>query len=150
MALEREIRAGRSVASDLVRIAPLLNSMEPGAPGCDYPRLRLLAILSLYRADLLARRLNISPSGPSDNLELLLARGDAMRRLQAVLQCAPRDGDMWLRLAIVGRSLNLPPEKVEAYLRQSFMTAPFEDWIARRRHSFFPDHPFTPMPTPPR
>lgn len=62
-----------------------------------------------------------------------------MRRVRDVLTCAPLDGDMWLRLAVLAQSLHVDPDTVNRYLDWSYRTTPHEHWIQRRRDIFFPD-----------
>jgi hypothetical protein len=138
--LSNEVRSGRNVPDDLARLEPILAAPAP-VSGCSLPELRSLAILSLYRADLLARGLGIAPHAYTDDLSVQIARGDALHRIRNVLVCSPLDGDMWLRLASVSRALRVAPDDVEAYLQWSYRTTPHERWIETRRAALFPDGP---------
>lgn len=135
--LEAEIRAGRSEVSDLERLDRVLAYRSDTAMPCDIRVQRMIAILSLYRADLLARVHGVNPLARSDSLEIQMARGAAMRRLRDALACAPQDGDMWLRLALVARSMGVERDSIDAYLAWSRNMAPNEGWIADRRVAAF-------------
>ena len=138
--LSTEIRSGRNVTDDLARLDPILAAPDL-VSGCSLPELRSLAILSLYRADILARALGVAPHEYTDDLSVQMARGDALHRIRNVLVCSPLDGDMWLRLAAVSRALRVAPDDVETYLRWSYRTTPHERWIETRRAALFPGGP---------
>lgn len=135
--LVTEISEGRHKASDLDRIANILSYYEAENVTCRSKERRIVAILALYRADLLAGELGVSPLDYSPDLPLQIARARAMRAIQDLLLCTPLDGDMWFRLALVGRTMNIEQSRIDAYLEWSRKAAPHEEWINRRRETLF-------------
>lgn len=128
-----DISEGRFILSDLDRISGFLAYYETENIGCQSEEIRIVAILALYRADLLAVQKEVSPFDYSPDLGLQLARAQAMLAIQSLLRCSPMDGDMWLRLALVGRTLGLEQSLLDTYIGWSRKIAPHEGWIQRRR-----------------
>lgn len=133
--LVKEISEGRSQPADLQRIAGFLAYYETEHISCRSGEIRTFAILALYRADLLAAQKGVSPFDYSPDLSLQLARAQAMQAVQRLLLCSPMDGDMWLRLALVGRTMGLEQSLLDTYLVWSRKTAPHEGGIQRRREA---------------
>lgn len=131
--LVEEISEGRFAPSDLDRISSFLAYYETENISCRSEETRVFAILALYRADLLAAQKGVSPFDYSPDLGLQLARAQAMRAIQGLLRCSPMDGDMWLRLALVGRTMGLEQSRLDTYLAWSRTTAPHEGGVQRRR-----------------
>lgn len=140
--LAEEISGGRFRAFDVTRLTEILSRPVLQDGTCRYDERRILAILALYRTDLLAVERDISPFEFSADLELQIARARAMRAIQDVLLCAPYDGDMWLRLAFVSRAMRVEPSRIDSYVAWSQKTSPNEGWVKIRREQHFrPDLP---------
>jgi hypothetical protein len=56
--------------------------------------------------------------------------------LRAGLRCFPRDGNLWLRLAMVEFARAGPTDDIELMLRLSASAAPYEGWILVPRIAF--------------
>jgi hypothetical protein len=134
--LAEEVAQGRLEPGDRPGISALLNGAAETAAGLDPQVLRTAAILHLYRVDLTAAAKGLPALMPAAEPELTAARQAAYRYLRTALARSPQDGDLWLRLALTARALDLPEDETAAYLASSVKTTPHEDWILRRRTGF--------------
>lgn len=130
------VARGRVVLDDAARIEQPLARLGP-VP-CRGGTARDVAIIQLYAADLAAVAQGIDPVAPSDAPGVSAARAAAQDRLAAALACAPLDGDLWLRSALMARARGAGDADVAARRRLSEQTTPFEGWIVDRRAAFFP------------
>jgi hypothetical protein len=134
-ALVDTIHAGQIDARDLARLQRLFD--PPGITDCHVLHRRSLTVLQLYAIQLRAQQIGANPFLPSDDAQLTAMRQSALRHLTRTLACAPMDGDMWLSLALISRSLGQDPDLTARYLAQSARYAPHERWISGRRDSLF-------------
>ncbi len=131
--LAAEAGAGRLESADSGLVAALLAAPAGAAAVFDPHLHRSRAVLHLYAADLIAAAKGLNPLLPASDPEAAAARKAALRQLEAALARQPLDGDLWLRLAVMGRALGLPERLLETYLERSRLSAPYEGWILRRR-----------------
>lgn len=139
-ALVEEIGAGRREPEDAARIAPLLAQPDGAGFRSDPRAPRSKAILQAYDVDLTAQAQGLLPLAPSDNPDMIAARKAARQQIRIALSWTPMDGDLWLRLAVISRTLELPAAHISRLLLWSERTMPHEGWVARRRTALFPEH----------
>ena len=129
-ALAEAAGRGRLEQGDAAWIAGRVPEAAPtgfAAPGV----LRTLALLQLYQVDLIAAAKGIAPLQPSPDPGLTAARAAAAVRLTAALSRSPLDGDLWLRLGLLGERADAERSKI--YFKLSLNVTPNEGWIAARR-----------------
>ncbi|MGY6704381.1 hypothetical protein [Roseinatronobacter sp.] len=134
-ALSGKVASGRFVPDDLGVIAPFLMRNTPQR--CAVLRMGAPVTLNLYAGDLMAHALDTSTFHPSDDPALTSQRTQTQRILHDAIACAPMDGDLWLKLAIVARSLDESAPIIARYLAISQKFAPYEGWIMDRRAQLF-------------
>lgn len=133
--LSAKVASGRFVPDDLDVIAPLLLRNTPQR--CAVLRTGVPVTLNLYAGDLMAHALDTSTFHPSDDPALTSQRKQTQRLLHDAIACAPMDGDLWLKLAMVARALDEPAPAITRYLAMSQKFAPYEGWIMDRRAQLF-------------
>ncbi len=131
--LADEVRQGRLDLQDGLAVEAILASQICGAETVKVQNLQTCSTLQLYQIDLTAERLGLSATSVSENTQLLEARKVAKSYLETVLSRAPHDGNLWLRLALVSRSLDSDDQEIDRYLAMSASAAPHEKWIAQLR-----------------
>lgn len=136
LALESEVRAGRRVSEDIDRLKSYLALRRNETLPCNMAVRTNRAVLQLYDSDLRAWQQGLSDFTTTGNLLLQVARTSSLRRVREVLECSPLDGDMWLRMAIMGFSLQMDRQRVTTFLDWSRLVAPNEMWIKYQRQQF--------------
>lgn len=131
--LADDVRQGRLDLKDGPAVDAILVSQVCGAETVKVQNFQTCATLQLYRIDLTARRLGLSATSVSENTQLTEARQVAKSYLETVLSRAPHDGNLWLRLALVSRSLDPDDQEIDHYLAMSVSAAPHEKWITQLR-----------------
>ncbi|MFN3845086.1 MAG: hypothetical protein ACK4RZ_04560 [Paracoccaceae bacterium] len=134
-ALAAEVREGRSELGDLPRLRPLLQAAAN--TGCGLLREGSIVTLQLYVVGLHARAINANPLLPAADPDLTAVRRDTRQTLERALACAPLNGEHWLSLALIDRSLGANPAQIATHLQMSERYAPHETWIGLRRDSLF-------------
>jgi hypothetical protein len=101
---------------------------EPGFATCSRDIIRSAATLSLEGLD--------ATLASADTAAANAALANARETLTSALQCFPRDGNLWLRLAMVefAASDNIP--KAASMVKLSAEAAPLEGWILKQRLAF--------------
>jgi hypothetical protein len=95
---------------------------------CDTANLRALIVVRLKEIDV--------ASAMADLHRVNLAYEGAEAAIRKSLICAPLDGNLWLRLAILDTARRGPSSKTIELFRLSHWTAPSEGWVARARIEF--------------
>ena len=134
--LEENVRSGRSVLDDMDRLAFYTQIHQSQLMSCNLPVRKTVAILTLYASDLAAQRTVVSQFDEQGDFALQVHRSRAMGRVKDVLVCAPLDGDMWFRMALLSFILHMPKQSTEAFLAWSNRAAPQETWINNQREAF--------------
>jgi hypothetical protein len=128
---------GRSDPADLDWLGPFLAQAPPAR--CVPGPARTRGLLSLYAVDLTAAEVGLGPFAVSNDPSLTAARLRAGAMLREALACNPHDGDLWLRLAVLERSLEVEPALVAEHVARSLRTSPHEARMMLRRARAFPD-----------
>lgn len=134
--LEKNVRSGRSKLDDMDRLAFYTQIHQSQLVSCNLPVRKTVAILTLYASDLAAQRTGAGQFDEQGDFALQVHRSHAMGRVKDVLVCAPLDGDMWFRMALLSFILHLPRPSTEAFLAWSKRAAPHETWIKDQRDVF--------------
>jgi hypothetical protein len=129
-ALAERLEAGTTSLGDRKRLARIEQVLaEQGAPSlCARDVVRSLVSIRLAVLDAAYRQ--------DDVRDREAALGSAREALQQGLWCFPRDGNAWLRLAMVEFAQTGPSEGVAAMLRTSLAMTPSEGWIVAPRIAF--------------
>lgn len=135
--LAENVRSGRSVLDDMDRLTLYTQTNQPELVSCNLPVRKTVAILTLYASDLAAQRTGASQFDEQGDFALQVYRSRAMGRVKDVLVCAPLDGDMWFRMALLSFILDMQRSSTEAFLTWSNRAAPQEKWIKNQRDAFF-------------
>ena len=135
-ALEEQIRDRRFEPSDDTRLAPLAEATVQRPYAC-HPK-RSLAFVKLYLTELAASRNDLDPLEPTTHPAVTRARERARTAVRDAVRCAPLDGDLWLRLAVMEYGLGASPDRVEVLYERSRNTRPFEGHLMRLRRFFAP------------
>jgi len=135
VALAADVREGRSELGDLPRLRSL--SQTAANAGCGLLREGSIVTLQLYAVGLHARAINANPLLPAADPDLTAVRWATRRMLERALVCAPLNGEHWLSLALIDRSLGADPAQIATHLQMSERYAPHEISIGRRRDSLF-------------
>ncbi len=130
-----EVRDGRFEPADKDIIAPLL--AYDLALDCTVLRDETLLILQFYVTALQAHQAEVNPFFPSDSPELTRQRETLYALASQAITCAPMDGELWLNLAVIARSLGMDAVQVEQFLELSHRYAPHEGPVIARRDELF-------------
>lgn len=129
--IARQLETGRATAPDPAYHANVETSLG-GA-----------AVFSLCERDIVRSSVSIALASvetayrqkvPTTELEAALGR--ARSTLIRAIRCRPRDGNFWLRLAVIDHAASGKVTNVEAPLLASFTLSPSEAWIAMARVAF--------------
>lgn len=131
--LADDIGNGRYEAHDAELVGHFLDRSETVSSRFTPQLQRTRSILHLYLTDLLAGAKGVSPFEPSQDTDLQTTRLTAANQLKNALAGSPYDGDLWLRLALVSKTLGISDDMTNHYLRLSYDVTPHEGWIMRRR-----------------
>jgi hypothetical protein len=101
---------------------------EPALDACSRDMVRSATTISLAALDAAVA------SGDAAAAETALS--DARDILKAGLECFPRDGNMWLRLAMVEYATTKAVEPAAKMVALSAEFAPLEGWILKQRLAF--------------
>lgn len=101
---------------------------EPGFAACSRDTMRSAATISLAGLDTSVAAADIQASNA--------AGADAREILTSALQCFPRDGNLWLRLAMVEFAATDSIPSAARMIRLSAEAAPLEGWILKQRLAF--------------
>jgi len=134
--LESQLREGRFEPTDLDRLAPLATARVQRPYACRAKR--GLAMVKLYLVDLTAAQAGRDPFAPSDAPDMVVARSRAAGALRAALRCAPLDGDLWLRLAVLEHGQGASRPRIARLVARSRAVTPHEGYLERRRRALAP------------
>jgi hypothetical protein len=101
---------------------------ESGFAACSRDTVRSAATISLAALD--------TSVASRDAIAATAAGSDAHEILTSALQCFPRDGNLWLRLAMVEFAATDSIPKAARMVRLSAEAAPLEGWILKQRLAF--------------
>ncbi|TVP72672.1 MAG: hypothetical protein EA339_05930 [Rhodobacteraceae bacterium] len=130
-----EIHEGRFDLGDKEIIAPILS--HDLVRNCVVLRDETLLILQFYVTALHAHRAGVNPFFPADDPELTQHREALFALAAQATACAPMDGELWLNLAVVARSLGMDTARVAQFLELSHRYAPHEARVMARRDEVF-------------
>ena len=101
---------------------------EPGFAACSRDTMRSAATISLVGLD--------TSVASGDATAATAAGSDAREILTGALQCFPRDGNLWLRLAMVEFAATDTIPSAARMVRLSAEAAPLEGWVLKQRLAF--------------
>jgi hypothetical protein len=100
----------------------------PGFAACSRDTIRSAATISLAGLD--------TTVASGDTAAASASASDAREILTGALQCFPRDGNLWLRLAMVEFAATESIPRAARMVRLSAEAAPLEGWILKQRLAF--------------
>lgn len=134
--LEKEVREGRFVLSDINRLMPYASHADHSKSPCYLQLRETAAVLAMYLSELVAVIDGVNSLSDQGSLNVQIQRAQAMSRVREVLVCNPLDGDMWFRLSLLAFIMKMDNSITTAFLAWSKRTAPHEAWIKNPRDQF--------------
>lgn len=134
--LEKNVREGRFVSSDMNRLMPYTTVENFDMLTCNLKVRKTAAVLAIYVSDLAAINDGLRNLADPGGLEVQAQRARAMSRVRDVLVCAPLDGNMWFRLSLLSFTMQMETSDTSSFLAWSERTAPHETWIKNQREVF--------------
>lgn len=134
--LEKNVREGRFVSSDINRLTGYTTIAGIHMSTCNLEVRKTAAVLTIYVSDLTAIKDGIRSLADPGGLRVQIQRARAMSRVRDVLVCAPLDGDMWFRLSLLSFIMQMEISDTSLFLNWSEQTAPHETWVKNPRDFF--------------